>query len=223
MDARGVLEKHKGVFVDTDNLFVSTAEARPGVPKLLTGYVNCEVIYPYIWIVRDLTKQLIEPFLDEAEGFICPQTGDIVLLEAAVTLALEAGKQTIGVWADKVEGNNYRIERVGFEAAIRGKKVVVLNDRISQGGTTDKVIAEARRLECEVLGVATLAGVSSSTAERFVVPKVHALCTIDVEAFPSDEIPTEHQGKAIVADLGHGAEFQVAHPDYAGGYINLLG
>ncbi len=222
MDTQEVLEQYNGVFVNQGNLFVSTAEARPGVPKLLTGYVNCEVIYPFVWVVRDLTFQLISPFLDEVEGFICPQTGDIVLLETAATLALESGKQTVAVWADKVEGNNYRIERLGFEPAIKGKKVVVLNDRISQGGTTDKVIAEAHRLECEVLGIATLAGVSSCTPERFGVPEVNALCTIDVAAFPSDDIPEEHQGKPIVTDLGHGAEFQASHPDYVGGFVTVL-
>jgi orotate phosphoribosyltransferase len=218
LDAREVLEQYNGVFLDRGCLFVSTTG------KLLTGYVNCEVIYPHYSVVNDLVMQLIDPFMDEVEGFICPQTGDIVLLEYATKMANEFGYPTTAVWADKHSDNSYHVERNGFENAIRGKRVVVLNDRISQGGTTLKVVAEARRLDCEVLGVATLAGVSSAPADKLGVPRLHALSTIDVQAFSADAVPPEYEGWPIVADeaLGHGADYQKAHPDYEGGFVELL-
>jgi hypothetical protein len=46
LDAREVLEQYNGVFLDRGCLFVSTTG------KLLTGYVNCEVIYPHYSVVR---------------------------------------------------------------------------------------------------------------------------------------------------------------------------
>ncbi len=222
LDARQVLEDHNGVFLDRGCLFVSTTG------NLLNGYVNCEVIYPYSDIVWDLTAQLVGPFLGEAEGFICPATGDIVLLEHASLLARDYNYPTIAVWADKHgdgADSTYHIERNGYEAAVAGKKVVILNDRISQGGTTKKVIAEARRLDCDVLAVATLAGVSGATPDSLSVPRVHALCTIDVAAFPVNDIPPQYQGLPIAVDepLGHGADFQKENPDFEGGFITLLG
>jgi orotate phosphoribosyltransferase len=218
LDAQEVLEQYNGVFLERGCLFVSTTG------KLLTGYVNCEVIYPHFSIVNDLVMQLIDPFMHEVEGFICPQTGDIVLLEYATVMANEFGYPTTAVWADKHSDNSYHIERNGFENAIRGRRVLVLNDRISQGGTTLKVIAEARRLDCEVLGVATLAGVSSASADKLGVPRVHALSIIDVLAFSPEEIPKEYEVWPIVVDeaLGHGADYKKAHSDYPGGFVELL-
>lgn len=220
MDAREVLEEYGGVFVDRGCLFVSTTG------KLLTGYVNCEVVYPHYGVVRDLVRQLIEPFFQEVEGFVCPQTGDIVLLEYATIMANRSGRPTTAVWADKHDDNSYHIERNGYEEAIQGKKVVVLNDRISQGGTTKKVIAEARRLDCEILGVATIAGVSSATPAVLDVPELNALSIIDVQAFPVDEVPEDFQGLPICVDpaLGHGADYMLAHRHnpHEGGYISLL-
>lgn len=219
MDAREVLEEHKGVFVNRDCLFVSTTG------KLLTGYVNCEVIYPYYPIVRDLVGQLLDPFLDEVEGFVCPAVGDIVLLQYATIMANELGRLTVAAWADKHDENTYRVERNGYGPAIRGKRVLVLNDRISNGGTTLKVIAAARAWDCEVVGVASLSSITAATAEMLGVPKAHTLAPIDVEAFMPDKIPAEFQGQPIAVDepLGHGYEWQHEHPDYPGGFIKLLG
>lgn len=219
MDARVVLEQYKGVFLNEGCLFVSTTGL------LLTGYVNCEVIYPYYKLVNDLVEQLISPFLGEAEGFICPSTGDIVLAQYATKIANESGYPTVAVWADKhSEDNSYRVERNGFEEAIRGRRVVVLNDRISQGGTTRKIVSEARRLDCEVLGVATLAGVSTATAAALDIPTLHALCIVDVQSFPVDAIPPEWTGLPIAVDepLGHGHDFREHNPDWPFGWVKLM-
>ena len=220
IDAKQTLIDYKGVFLNQGCLFVSTTG------KLLSGYVNCEVLYPYDEPIRHLVTQLIAPFLNEVEGFVCPATGDIVLLREAIRQANDLGLDTTAVWADKHDDNTYWVERNGFVPAIQGKRVVVLNDRISQGGTTVKVIAEARRHGCEVLGVATLAGVSAATPEFLDVPVVNALCTIDVQAFPVDQIPEEFQGLPIAADepLGHGSDWE-AHPDkhpWEHGFVHLL-
>lgn len=221
MDTLQTLVDHGGVFVDRGVLFVSTTG------KLLDGYVNCEVIYPHFDVVDALTRDLIDPFLDDVEGFICPATGDIVLAQYATNICNRLGKPTTAVWADKHgDGptSSYHIERNGYEPAIAGKRVVVLNDRISQGGTTLKVIAEAQRLGCDILGVATLAGVTGATPEFLGVPKVHALCTVDVRAFDDTAIPVDCVGLPIVIDdaLGHGADYKEEHPDYPGGFIKIL-
>lgn len=220
MNAREVLEEYNGVFLNRDCLFVSTTG------KFLTGYVNCEVIFPHYSVVNNLVGQLIAPFLDDVEGFICPATGDITLLQYANKTANELGHLTTAVWADKHSADNsYHVERNGFEDAIRGRKVLVLNDRISQGGTTLKIVAEARRLDCEVLGVATLAGVTAASAQMLDVPQLHALSIIDIESFAPDAIPPAWRGMPIVEDeaLGHGADYKVAYPDFPGGFVKLLG
>lgn len=172
----------------------------------------------------DLTSQLIRPFLGKVDCIVCPSTGDIALLQYATIIANQNGYQTFAAWADKQPDNTFKIERNGFASFVRNSRVVVLNDRISQGGTTRKVIAEVRRLGGRVVGVATLAGVSSLTADALEVPRLNALCNIDVLAFDPVALPESYWNWPIVVDesLGHGSEFKSAEPDYPGGFITLL-
>lgn len=218
LNARDELVNRNAVFIDRGCLFVSTTGL------LLTGYVNCEVIFPHFDVTWDLVGQLIYPFIDQVECFACPSTGDIVLAEHANIMANQQEYATTAVWADKQKDNSFIIERNGFVEALAGRKVLILNDRISQGGTTRKMIAEVRRCGGDVIGVSTLAGISSLSAEALDIPMLHSLCTVDVESFADDAIPPEHQGLPISVDdaLGHGSEYQADHPDYPGGFVTIL-
>jgi len=221
LDAREVLEQYRGVFVDRDCLFAST-----NVGVLLTGYVNCEVLFPYFDVMRDITAQLIDPFIDEVQGFVCASTGDITIIKYAMWLANLAypKREFRDVWADKRSNGTRRIERNGFEDAIQGRRVLVINDRTASGGTTRDLVAESRRLDCEVLGVATIAGATGNTAATWDVPRYHALCDIDVRSFLDTDIPPEYLEWPIACDppLGHGHEYQKEHRDFPGGYVTLL-
>lgn len=218
LNAKEELIRYNGVFIERGCLFVSTTGL------LLTGYVNCEVIFPHYAVTWDLVSQLIHPFISEVECFACPSTGDIVLAEYANIMANQRGYVTTAVWADKQKDNSYAIERNGFVQALAGRKTLILNDRISQGGTTRKMIAEVRRCGGQVIGVATLAGISSLTAEGLDIPRLHSLCTVDVGSFPDTEIPPEYRGLPIAVDesLGHGFDYRSEHPNFEGGWVSLL-
>ena len=219
LDAATVLEERGAVFINRGCLFVSTTG------KLLTGYVNCEIIFPHFDIMWDLSDELIIPFLDEVEGFICPSTGDIALVEYCTIHANLAGRNTVAVWADKVAKDTYRAERRGYEESIRGKKVVVIMDRISNGGTTMKIIQEAQRCGAIVIGVAALSAITAANEAMFGVPKVHALSRLDVQNFALDEVPTEYRRMPICIDepLGHGRSFKEDNPgQWRAGYVLLL-
>lgn len=218
LDVRQELKRYNGEFIGGEHLFISTAG------PYLTGYVNCEVLFPHFGVMWDLVSQLIEPFLGDIEVFVGPSTGDIVHLQYATIIANQRGHLTKMVWADKQSDNSYVVTRNGFPEQVPGKRVAVLNDRISQGGTTVKVINEVRRLGGEVVGVGTFAGVTRVTAETLEVPMLHALSTIDVQAFPQGELPVEYQGWPVVIDepLGHGHEWKEHHPDHPGGFVKLL-
>lgn len=51
LDAATVLEERGAVFINRGCLFVSTTG------KLLTGYVNCEIIFPHFDIMWDLSDE----------------------------------------------------------------------------------------------------------------------------------------------------------------------
>ena len=213
IDARKVLEERGAVWLDKGCVFLSSAG------PLLSGYVNCEVLFPHWNIMRALVEDLVAPFAGQFDCLACPATGDIALLRDAGAL-LNAGRSEADeiklVWADKVkvEGDGGKeeeilvIERNGFVEATAGRRVLVLNDRISNGGTTTKAIKAVRHAGGEVIGVATLADVTKVSAEGFGIPKLHSLCTIDVDAFVPKTAPEKYLGLPLCIDppLGHGSE-----------------
>ena len=214
-----VLHSNGAVYQGQQQLFVGASG------KILDGYVNCEVLFPHSIMMHRLVADMVAPFLDlKPQGFVSAATGDIVMLPTACALINSlGGNGTVLAWADKVGDGTLRIERNGFAEAIEGLDVVVLNDRISNGGTTLAVISEARRCGANVIGVATLAGISRLTPEQLGVPMLHQLCTVDVNAWLPDEVPFEYRTWPIVVDpsLGHGVDFARSGQHWAGGFVEV--
>ena len=122
----GELEKIGAVF--TDKHFVYTSG------KLGSGYTNMDMMFPHTALVAELCKELAAPFAGEFDTVVAPATGGIVL---AVLTARETG--TKGVWADKGGESGFIFERAGFVQQIAGKRVLVVEDLLTTGGSVEKV------------------------------------------------------------------------------------
>src|SRR3990167_7730455 len=129
MDARKELEKlgciYKGHFVGVSG-------------KHLSGYCNIDPLLPHVTIVSALIKQLVEQFKDDdVETVAAPAVGAIPFSHwGAYHLQQLTGNEVLGVWADKVKSRSgvraYAFEREGFLQAVKGKRVLVVEDMINQ-------------------------------------------------------------------------------------------
>ncbi len=124
-------------------------------------------------------------------------------------------------WADK-DGDDFVFERAGFIEQLAGKQVLVVEDLLNTGDTTKKIIALVRQHGGEVIGVSVVCNRGNETAESLGVPRLEELASVDFQAFDADTCPLCADAVPIVADIGHGSEYLVGHPDYLGGYINVL-
>jgi hypothetical protein len=83
-------------------------------------------------------------------------------------------------------------------------------------GRVDTVVAPAT-------GGIVLAVLSAhATKETLGVPQLEALATVKMEIVPADECKLCVNGVPIVEDIGHGADYKAEHPNYPGGFLNLL-
>lgn len=208
MNVLAELEKIGAVF--TDKHFVYTSG------KHGTGYINMDMMFPHTELVAEICKELAAPFADEFDTVVAPATGGIVL---AVLTARET--DTKGIWADKGGESGFWFERAGFTQQVAGKRVLVVEDLLTTGGSVEKVCREVEKVGGTVIGASVVCNRGSVTAETLQVPRLHALAEVAFSAVDIADCKECQVGVPIVEDMGHGDDFKKEHPDYAGGFVRL--
>lgn len=207
MDVLAELEKIGAVFTGKHFVYASGKHG--------PGYINMDIMFPHTALVSELCKDLAAPFVGQFDSIAAPATGGIVL---SVLTALNTG--TKGVWADKA-GDGFAFERAGFAEQIKGKRVLVVEDLLTTGGSVEKVCREIEKAGGSVVGVSVVCNRGGVTAEALKVPQLNALATVSFEAVEPDACELCTAQVPIVEDMGHGDDYKAAHLDYPGGYIKL--
>ena len=208
MNVLAELEKIGAVF--TGKHFVYTSG------KHGSGYINMDMMFPHTELVAQICRELAAPFAGEFETVVAPATGGIVL---SVLTARENG--TKGVWADKGGESGFWFERAGFTQQVAGKRVLVVEDLLTTGGSVEKVCREVEKVGGKVIGVSVVCNRGGVTAEALQVPQLQALAEVTFTANDAGDCPECQANVPIVEDMGHGDDFKKEHPEYAGGYVKL--
>lgn len=222
MDVKKELEKIGCIY---KNHFVGTSG------KHLSGYCNIDPLMVHVSLVSKLVKQLVTPFKDDRiETVVAPAVGAIPFSHwGAYHLSKLTGKKVFGVWADKVKGaekKTFAFERQGFAQAVKGKRIVILEDIINQMSSIKATIEIVNKTGGKIIGVGSVAANKGVSAKAMGVKKFVKLADIFYDAWlPEDCIKEGLCSKEvpIVEDIGHGDEYRKEHPKYKGGYIKLLG
>lgn len=221
MDVKKELEKigciYTGHFVGTSG-------------KHLAGYCNIDPLMVHVSLVSKLIKQLVTSFKDDGiEVVVSPAVGAIPFSHwGAHHLTKLTGREVYGVWADKVKGapvKTFAFERQGFAAAVKGKKVLILEDIINQMSSIKATITTVKNAGGKIVGVGSVAANKGVSAKAMNVKKFVNLADIYYETwFPEDCMAEGLCSKnvPIVEDIGHGNEYKKEHSKYKGGYVTLL-
>lgn len=221
MDVQKVLEEkgciYKGHFVG-----VST--------KHLAGYCNIDPLLPNVREVSECIRMLVEDFREDGvETVASPAVGAIPFAHwGAHHLMASTSTEILGVWADKVSGAPERafiFERGGFAKAVKGKRILILEDMINQMTSIKAMIKTVREAGGEIVGVGCIAANRGVSADVLDVPKFVKLSSVEYDAWTAEDCEVNGlcaKGVPIVEDIGHGDDFKAKHPDYKGGYTKLL-
>ena len=201
--------------VSSDRHFVYTSG------KHGSTYINLDPLLPDIVLMTDLCRELATPFVGDVEVVAAPAVGAIVLAVLTAQALSAGGNRVPAVWADKTGDGDFAFTRVGFGELLSGRRVLVVEDLITTGGSVAKVSREAERIGAHVVGVSAVCNRGGATAKQLSVPRLHVLAEVDFTAFPPDTCPLCVDAVPVVEDIGHGSEFRLQHPGYPGGFMEL--
>jgi orotate phosphoribosyltransferase len=172
-------------------------------------YINKDAIYPHVKEVSQLCEEIARRFAnDNIEAVLGPAVGAIILSTwTAHHLSSMRGEEVWGVYADK-DGNGSFIVRRGYDKLIAGKRVLIVEDLTTTGGSIKKVVEAARSVGAEVAGAVAICNRGDVTAEKVGSPgRFESLVTLELDQWPSDECELCSRGIPINTDVGHGTEF----------------
>jgi orotate phosphoribosyltransferase len=185
------------------------------------GYINMDSLFPNAVLTMQICGMLAEPFDGEFDTVAAPAVGGVALSVLAAVSASFRGTRIYAVWADKT-GDGFAFERAGFADHLTGKRVMVVEDLLTTGGSVMKVCREAEKHGAQLVGVSVICNRGSVTAEQLGVPRLEALTSINLEAVEASECELCRNEVPIVEDVGHGSQYKAQRPDYSGGYVKLL-
>ena len=184
-------------------------------------YINLDHLLPDIAVMTQISRELASPFSGMVDVVAAPAVGAIVLAVLTAQALSEDDNEVAAVWADKTAGGDFLFDRAGFAERLRGRRVLVVEDLVTTGGSVRKVCREVERHGATIVAVSAICNRGGATAEGLSVPRLHTLSVLDSVSYPPENCPLCADSREIVVDVGHGAEFRQEHPRYLGGFVRL--
>lgn len=199
--------------------------------KHLAGYCNIDPLLPHVNLVQKMIRMLVANFKDlNVDTVVSPAVGAIPFSHwGAYHLSKMTKKDIKGVWADKVKSTEkkaFAFERQGFIEAVKGKRVVILEDMINQMFSIKATIETVNKAGGKIVGIGSVAANKGVSGKAMGVRKFVNLVDIHYDVWTPEDCEKNglcSKGVPIVEDIGHGDEYKKEHPKYKGGYVKLLG
>lgn len=186
----------------TDDHFVGTQG-----PHFAT-YINKDALYPHITETSAVCEQFAEGFLKYNPDIVAgPALGGIILSQwTAYHLAAKTGRPILSVYAEKKD-NVLKLTR-GYDAIVKNKNVVVVEDLTTTGGSLKQAIAAVQQAGGNVVAAAVMVNKNPTevTSGFFGVP-FFALAEMPVELYSAADCPFCKSGVPINTTIGHGKQF----------------
>lgn len=196
-----LLKKVKAIIIDDH--FVYTSGLHGSV------YVNKDAVYLHPMETTMICRLFAERYQDyDIDVVVGPAVGGIVLSQwTAYHLSELKGREVSGVYTEKDEKEN-QIFRRGYGELVHGKKVLIVEDIITTGGSVKKVIDSVRKAGGKVIAVSTMVnrnpdGVNS---ESLGVP-FSTLCTFKNDVYKPSACPLCRKNIPINTTVGHGKKY----------------
>lgn len=189
--------------VITDDHFVYTSGKHGSV------YINKDALYPYTTETSEVCRTMAEMFKDkEVEAVVGPALGGIILSQwVAYHLSQMKGKEIFGVYTEKDATEN-QILRRGYDQVIKGRKVLVVEDLTTTGGSVKKVVDTVRQAGGEVVSVCVMVNRDPiNVNESTVGAPFVATDILEAKAFDEADCPFCKQNRPINTKIGHGKKY----------------
>jgi len=192
--------------VITDSHFVYTSGKHGSV------YVNKDAVYPHTEETSRIGQLFAEKFKDvDIDVVAAPALGGIILSQwVAYHLSKLKGKEILGVYTEKTPDKNMIFTR-GYDKLVIGKKVLVIEDLTTTGGSVKKVVDTVKAAGGNVVAVCVMVNRDPDNVNSELVgAPFSALGVLKASAFDEAVCPLCKENVPINTDVGHGKKYMEA-------------
>jgi len=189
--------------VITDSHFVYTSGKHGSV------YVNKDAVYPHTAETSRIGELFAEKYKDvDIDVVAAPALGGIILSQwVAYHLSKLKGKEILGVYTEKTADKQMIFTR-GYDKLVKGKKVLVIEDLTTIGGSVRKVVDTVKATGGNVVAVCVMVNRDPEKVTSEVVGgPFSALGVIKASAFDEAVCPLCKENVPINTDVGHGKKY----------------
>lgn len=197
-----------------------------GVGALITGdhlvytsgrhgssYVNKDALYPHTAATSEVCAQIAGHFAAAGVEVIAgPTVGGVIMAQwTAHHLSAATGREVLAVYAEEEPGaaERRRAFRRGYDALIAGRRVLVVEDILTTGGSVRLVVEAVGAAGGSVIGVGALVNRGAVSAAQVGAPALFALVEAPLESYAPEECPFCAAGVPVNTRVGKGAAFLV--------------
>jgi len=189
--------------VITDSHFVYTSGKHGSV------YVNKDAVYPHTKETSKIGRLFAEKFKNaDIDVVAAPALGGIILSQwVAYHLSKLKGKEILGVYTEKTPEKNMIFTR-GYDKLVKGKKVLVIEDLTTTGGSVRKVVDTVKAAGGKVVAVCVMVNRDPVRVTAEVVGgQFSALGVLKASAVDEADCELCKKNVPINTDVGHGKKY----------------
>lgn len=206
-----ILEK-TGAIVTNDH-FVYTSGKHGSV------FIRKDKLYPHTALTSKICKMIAQATKDwDVEIVVGPSLGGIILSQwTAYHLSKLTKKEVLSVFTEKVYDDKEAFDRPqmfkrGYDALVKGKRVLVVEDLTTTGMSVKKVVDRVKEAKGKVVGVYVLLNRNPKEVNKALMnAPFHSLSVFKAEAWEEEKCPLCKKQIPISTVVGHGKEFLAKH------------
>lgn len=196
--------------VITDSHFVYTSGKHGSV------YINKDALYPHTAKTAQVGKMMAQKFSHKAVDVVAaPAVGGTILSQwTAYYLSKLKGKEVYSVYTEKDKGTtasaaeSEHIFRRGYDQYIKGKKVLVVEDLTTTGGSVKKVVDAVKANGGKVIGVCVMVNRDPiNVTSKTIGAPLTVLGVLKADAFDEADCPLCKTNVPINTAVGHGKKY----------------
>jgi len=170
-------------------------------------YINKDALYPYTRDTSELCKEIARRFKGRGvEAIIGPAVGAAILSQWTAYHLSDMEQRTVfATYADK-DGEGGFVIRRGYDQLINDKKIIVVEDLTTTGGSIKKVVDAAKRVGAHIVGAGVLCNRGDVTPEMVNVPILESLVSVGLDSWEQSECDLCKRGIPINTEVGHGSK-----------------
>jgi len=178
-------------------------------------YLNKDAIYPHTKEISRICLEIAKKFkAKKIEIVVAPALGGIILSQwTSYHLTDLTGREVLALYTEKVSdeslpGGNNQVFKRGYDKLVKGKKVLIVEDITTTGGSVKKVIESVRKIGGEVVAVCVLVNrdPDNINSQTIGVP-FFSLAQVKMQAWDEKDCPLCKKGVPVNTTVGKGREY----------------